>query len=87
MNKTILSLFAVLLVLSYSIEYTYKAGEFYKENLHSHVVDITKRAVALVITGSLIGYEAGKYLVEHNKEIRDKVGSYFVYESPLVTVG
>ena len=84
MSKTTFSLFATLIVLSFIIENTYKAGIFYRDHLHDYVVEYTLKALALSITIGQYVYQGGKYVYTNRKMIMDKAGSYFVYESPTV---
>lgn len=86
MSKLTFTLFATLIVLSFFIENTYKAGVFYRNHLHDYVVEYSIKAVALTITLGQYVIEGGKYLYTNRKELADVVGKPFIYESPVWNV-
>ena len=49
-----------------------------------YVKEYTIKTIAFVITVSIITYDMIRFLIDNNEEIRDKIGSYFIYESPVV---
>ena len=74
MTKTTTALFIALLTVAYAIEFTYTAGKASAPYI--------KQAVAFTITVALYVIEATRYVYTNQEDIRNTIGSYFVYESP-----
>ena len=69
-------------------EFGYAFGKFYRRYLHSHLKSLTIRIIALVILlgqltfeGAQVLYNNRQNILENANNIRNKVGSYFVYAS------
>ncbi len=73
-------IFGIMLVMSNIFETTYDAVVA----ASPYVKEYSIKAVAFVITVSIITYDVIRYVIDNNEMIRDKIGSYFVYESPVV---
>ena len=76
MTKTTTPLFIALLTLAYAIEFTYTVGKASAPYI--------KQAVAFTITCVLYMIEATRFVYNNQEDIRNTIGSYFVYESPAV---
>ena len=75
-------IFGMMLLMSNIFETVYDVAV----DATPYVKEYSIKAVAFIITMSIISYDAAKWVYDNNEEIRDKVGSYFVYESPNVIV-
>ena len=69
-------------------EFGYAFGKFYRRYLHSHLKSLTIRIIALVILlgqltfeGAQVLYNNRQNILENANNIRNRVGSYFVYAS------
>jgi len=69
-------------------EFGYAFGQFYREYIHSHLKSFVIRVIALAILLSQLTYEGVQVVYNNRHEIldnvnniRNKVGSYFVYAS------
>ena len=69
-------------------EFGYAFGKFYRRYLHSHLKSLTIRIIALVILlgqltfeGAQVLYNNRQNILENVNNIRNRVGSYFVYAS------
>ena len=78
MTKTTTALFIALLTVAYAIEFTYTVGKASAPYI--------KQAVAFTITVALYVIEAISYVYNNQEDIRNTIGSYFVYEytAPVV---
>ena len=76
MTKTTTALFIALLTVAYAIEFTYTVGKASAPYI--------KQAVAFTITCVLYMIEATRFVYNNQEDIRNTIGSYFVYESPAV---
>ena len=88
-------LFFSILSIAFMIEKTYQLGVWYRENLHSTVVEYSKKGFALLITIAILAGEGAEYLYNNRTEYyeklkqymiklnqyRNKLGSYFVYDT------
>ena len=83
MSKTSFTLLALVLVLAYAIEGTYKAGVFYREHLHDHVMAGLKSTGAFLVTVSLYAYEGAQYVWTRREDIREACGRALSYQSPM----
>ena len=83
MSKTSFALFALVLALAYAIEGTYKAGMFYREHLHDHVMAGLKSTGAFLVTVSLYAYEGAQYVWTRREDIRESIGKSLAYQSPM----
>ena len=72
MTKTTTALFIALLTVAYAIEFTYTVGKASAPYI--------KQAVAFTITVALYVIEAINYVYNNQEDIRNTIGSYFVYE-------
>ncbi len=72
MTKTTTALFIALLTVAYAIEFTYTVGKASAPYI--------KQAVAFTITVALYVIEAISYVYNNQEDIRNTIGSYFVYE-------
>ena len=69
-------------------EFGYAFGKFYRRYLHTHLKSLTIRIIALVILlgqltfeGAQVLYNNRQNILENANNIRNRVGSYFVYAS------
>ena len=69
-------------------EFGYAFGKFYRRYLHSHLKSLTIRIIALAIVlgqltfeGAQVLYNNRQNILENANNIRNRVGSYFVYAS------
>ena len=69
-------------------EFGYAFGKFYRRYLHSHLKSLTIRIIALVILlgqltfeGAQVLYNNRQNILENANNIRNRIGSYFVYAS------
>ena len=69
-------------------EFGYAFGKFYRRYLHSHLKSLIIRIIALVILlgqltfeGAQVLYNNRQNILENANNIRNRVGSYFVYAS------
>ena len=84
MSKQTYALFALVLVLAYTIEYTYRAGKFYRNNLHEHVIEALKRLTAITLTLAFFLSDGIIHLWNHRQEYINKLERAFTYESPIL---
>ena len=89
MSKQTYALFALVLVLAYTIEYTYRAGKFYRNNLHEHVIEALKRLTAITLTLAFYVRDGIMHLYSNRTEyftklnnLRERVGQALSYQSP-----
>ena len=69
-------------------EFGYAFGKFYRRYLHTHLKSLTIRVIALVILLGQLTFEGVQVIYNNRREIletvnniRNNVGSYFVYAS------
>ena len=69
-------------------EFGYAFGKFYRRYLHSHLKSLIIRIIALIIvlgeytwTGVQVIYNNRREILATVNNIRNQVGSYFVYAS------
>jgi len=69
-------------------EFGYAFGKFYRRYLHTHLKSFVIRVIALAIvlgeytwTGAQVVYNNRREILETVNNIRNQVGSYFVYAS------
>ena len=69
-------------------EFGYAFGKFYRRYLHTHLKSLTIRIIALAILlgqltfeGAQVVYNNRREILETVNNIRNNVGSYFVYAS------
>ena len=69
-------------------EFGYAFGKFYRRYLHTHLKSFVIRVIALIIvlgeytwTGAQVVYNNRREILETVNNIRNQVGSYFVYAS------
>ena len=69
-------------------EFGYAFGKFYRRYLHTHLKSFVIRVIALVILlgqltfeGAQVLYNNRQNILENANNIRNRVGSYFVYAS------
>ena len=90
-NQTNLLFFSILSI-AFMIEKTYQLGVWYRENLHSTVVEYSKKGFALFLTTAILAGEGAEYLYNNRTEYITKLNQYreylsqqFVYTSPILT--
>ncbi len=92
MSFTSRFLFFSILSIAFMIEKTYQLGVWYRENLHSTVVEYSKKGIALAITVFVLFLEGVRYVYDNREEyitkletFREYLSQQFVYTSPILT--